>query len=62
MTIGVVATITIAEGSNAEFEQAFLVLAEQVRANEPGNIFYIPVPFTHLTPPTNNHGWTWARL
>ena len=32
MTIGVVATITIAEGSNAEFEQAFLVLAEQVRA------------------------------
>ena len=41
MTIGVVATITIAEGSNAEFEQAFLALAEQVRANEPGNIFYI---------------------
>ena len=41
MTIGVVATITIQEGKNAAFEQAFLALAEQVRANEPGNIFYI---------------------
>ena len=41
MTIGVVATITIQEGKNAEFEQAFLALAAQVRANEPGNIFYI---------------------
>ena len=41
MTIGVVATITIQEGKNAEFEKAFLALAEQVRANEPGNIFYI---------------------
>jgi quinol monooxygenase YgiN len=41
MTIGVVATITIQEGKNAAFEQAFLALVEQVRANEPGNIFYI---------------------
>jgi len=41
MTIGVVATITIQEGKNAEFEQAFLGLAQQVRLNEPGNIFYI---------------------
>ncbi len=41
MTIAVVATITIQEGKNAEFEQAFLALTEQVRANEPGNIFYI---------------------
>jgi quinol monooxygenase YgiN len=41
MAIGVVATITIQEGKNAAFEQAFLALAEQVRANEPGNIFYI---------------------
>jgi quinol monooxygenase YgiN len=41
MTIGVIATITIQEGKNAAFEQAFLALAEQVRANEPGNIFYI---------------------
>jgi quinol monooxygenase YgiN len=41
MTIGVIATITIQEGQNAAFEQAFLALAEQVRANEPGNIFYI---------------------
>ena len=41
MAIGVVAKITIREGKNAEFETAFLALAEQVRANEPGNIFYI---------------------
>lgn len=41
MAIGVVAKITIQEGNNAAFEQAFLALAEQVRANEPGNIFYI---------------------
>ena len=40
MSIGVIATITIQEGKNAEFEEAFAVLAEQVRANEPGNIFY----------------------
>lgn len=41
MAIGVVATITIQEGKNEIFEQAFLALAEQVRINEPGNIFYI---------------------
>jgi quinol monooxygenase YgiN len=41
MTIGVVATLKIQEGKNAAFEEAFLALAEQVRANEPGNIFYI---------------------
>lgn len=41
MAIGVVATLTIQEGKNAEFEQAFLQLIEQVRANEPGNIFYV---------------------
>ena len=41
MAIGVVATITIQEGKNEIFEQAFLALAEQVRLNEPGNIFYI---------------------
>jgi quinol monooxygenase YgiN len=41
MAIGLLATITVQEGKNAEFEQAFLALAEQVRANEPGNIFYI---------------------
>ena len=29
------------DGKNAEFEKVFLSLAEQVRANEPGNIFYI---------------------
>jgi quinol monooxygenase YgiN len=41
MAIGVVATITIQEGKSEIFEQAFLALAEQVRLNEPGNIFYI---------------------
>ena len=41
MAIGLLATITVQEGKNAEFETAFLGLAEQVRANEPGNIFYI---------------------
>ena len=40
MTIGLLATITILEGKNEEFEQAFLDLADAVRANEPGNIFY----------------------
>ena len=41
MAIGLLATITVQEGKNAEFEQAFLALTKQVRANEPGNIFYI---------------------
>lgn len=41
MAIGLLATLTIREGKNAEFERAFLALAEQVRTHEPGNIFYI---------------------
>ena len=41
MTIGLLATITVQEGKNAEFERVFLNLTEQVRANEPGNIFYV---------------------
>ncbi len=41
MAIGLLATITVQEGKNEEFEKAFLALTEQVRANEPGNIFYI---------------------
>ena len=40
MAIGLLATITVREGMNEEFENAFLDLAEQVRANEPGNHFY----------------------
>jgi len=39
MAIGLLATITVREGMNEEFENAFLDLAEQVRANEPGNHF-----------------------
>ncbi len=41
MTIGVVATIKIQAGKNDDFEREFLKLAENVKANEPGNIFYI---------------------
>jgi len=40
MTIGIVATMKIQEGKNAEFEAFFKELAKQVRANEPGNIAY----------------------
>ena len=43
MGIGLLAKITVQEGKNAEFEQVFLDLTEQVRANEPGNIFYCQV-------------------
>ncbi len=41
MSIGLLATIRVQEGKNADFEQVFLDLTEQVRANEPGNIFYV---------------------
>jgi len=40
MAIGLLATIIVLEGKNAEFKQAFLNLADAVRANEPGNVFY----------------------
>ena len=40
MAIGLLATITVLEGKNEEFEQAFLDLTEKVRANELGNVFY----------------------
>ena len=40
MAVGLLATITIQEGRNEEFEEAFLDLTELVRANEPGNVFY----------------------
>ena len=40
MAIGIVATLEIKPGSNAEFEAIFTELAELVRANEPGNHFY----------------------
>jgi len=40
MAIGLLATITVLDGKNAAFEQAFLNLAAAVRANEPGNAFY----------------------
>ena len=38
--IGVIATLKVAEGKNAEFEAIFTDLAKQVRANEPGNVAY----------------------
>lgn len=41
MAIGLLATITVQEGKNAEFEQVFTDLIAQVRASEPGNVFYV---------------------
>jgi quinol monooxygenase YgiN len=38
--IGIVATLKVQEGKGPDFEAVFLELAGQVRANEPGNIFY----------------------
>jgi quinol monooxygenase YgiN len=40
MTIGIIATIKVQDGKNAEFEGVFTALAAQVRANEPGNLAY----------------------
>jgi quinol monooxygenase YgiN len=40
MTIGVIATLTVAEGKNAEFEALFKQLVEQVNAREEGCNFY----------------------
>ena len=38
--IGVVATLKVQVGKAAEFESIFTALAKEVRANEPGNLFY----------------------
>jgi quinol monooxygenase YgiN len=40
MAVGVVATLKVAEGKNADFEKVFGELAAQVKANEPGNQLY----------------------
>jgi len=40
MTIGVIATLTIAEGKNAEFVKIFTELSAQVNEKEPGCNFY----------------------
>ena len=40
MAIGVIATITLQDGKNAEFEQVFSELEKQVKASEPGVVFY----------------------
>ena len=40
MTIGVIATLKVQEGKNAEFEAVFSALAAQVKANEKGNLAY----------------------
>ena len=40
MTIGVIATLTVLEGKNADFEEIFTRLAAQVNANEAGCNFY----------------------
>jgi quinol monooxygenase YgiN len=38
--IGIVATLKVQDGKNAEFEAAFTEAMADVRANEPGNLFY----------------------
>ena len=38
--VGVIATLTVAEGKNADFEAAFAELMAAVAANEPDNEFY----------------------
>ncbi|MDP5053078.1 MAG: antibiotic biosynthesis monooxygenase [Congregibacter sp.] len=40
MAIGVIATLKIQEGKNAEFEQIFAGLAQKVLAHESGCVFY----------------------
>ena len=40
MAVGVIATLKIQEGKNADFEKAFLGLAAKVKANEAGCNFY----------------------
>ena len=52
MAVGLLATITIQEGKNEEFEEAFLDLTELVRANEPGTVLYA----LHRSP-TNPQGY-----
>ena len=38
--LGVIATIPVAEGREAAFEEAFTAMAAQVKAHEPGNHMY----------------------
>jgi quinol monooxygenase YgiN len=40
MSIGVIATLRIQDGKGPEFEALFTEFAEQVRANEAGNLAY----------------------
>ncbi|HWA63255.1 MAG TPA: putative quinol monooxygenase [Caulobacteraceae bacterium] len=40
MTIGVLATVTVAEGQGETFETLFAAQAAKVRANEPANRLY----------------------
>ena len=40
MALGVIATIKVQEGKNAEFESVFAELAKKVLANEEGALFY----------------------
>ena len=38
--IGIVATIKVQDGKQADFEAVFLELTAKVRENEPGNVLY----------------------
>ena len=38
--IGIIATLKVQDGKQADFEAVFLELTAKVRANEPGNLLY----------------------
>ena len=40
MAVGVIATLRVQDGKGGELEEVFRGLAEQVKANEPGNQLY----------------------
>ena len=52
MAIGIVATLEIKPGSNADFEAIFKELAAEVRANEPATDFMSCTKHATAKPPT----------
>ena len=48
--IALLARLNVAEGKESEFETVMLGLAEQVRANEPGNQLYTCLLYTSPSP------------
>ena len=55
--IGIVATIKVQDGKNAEFEKVFLDMAAKVKANEPGCLLYqLTRTVRDLTPEAGDGG------